>query len=70
MAYLKCSKCGSENFKNACSSTLMGGPVNYWTYICAECGNHEKVKRVDTRYNKHKIVLGEADEVVTGGEKK
>ena len=69
MANLICSKCGSENFRNSCSSTLMGGPINYWTYTCAECDNKEVVKRVDTRYDKHRIILGDQDEVVTKGEK-
>lgn len=69
MPDLKCSKCGSEEFENWCSKTLLLGPTNWYTYQCSKCGHHETVKRTDTNYGKgRKIKIGDQDKVVEAGD--
>jgi hypothetical protein len=60
--YLVCSSCGSEKWQSMHSSTLMGGPMNYYTYTCSGCGKSTKVKRI--RRTDPRVYLGPEDEVM------
>jgi hypothetical protein len=59
---LVCPHCGSEEWEDMCSSTLMGGPRNYHTYTCRECHKNTKVLRIEAPRD-HKVYLGPKDEV-------
>lgn len=66
MSELICPECGSRKFESGCSVTLMGGPINYYTYTCAQCRHNVKVRRVDRSQEPHEVTLGEEDRVVSG----
>jgi predicted nucleic acid-binding Zn ribbon protein len=60
--YLVCPHCGGEKWESTHSATLMGGPMNYYTYTCSNCGNHTKVRRI--KRTDPKVYLGPEDEIV------
>jgi hypothetical protein len=65
MSELICPHCGSDRWESGCSVTLMGGPINYYTYTCKQCGKSTRVKRVDrSEIDGFRIGLGEEDEVM------
>jgi hypothetical protein len=66
MSELICPKCGSHKFEPGHSVTLMGGPINYYTYTCAQCQQNVKVRRVDRSQEPNEVTLGEEDQVVSG----
>jgi len=43
---LICPHCDSEEWESLFTKTLMGGPVNYYTYTCKKCNKATSVKRV------------------------
>jgi hypothetical protein len=66
MSELICPNCGSDRWESGCSVTLLGGPVNYYTYVCKQCGVSTRVKRVDrSERDGFKIDLGEDDAIVS-----
>lgn len=60
---LICPYCGSDQWCDYCSSTLMGGPMNYYTYTCKACGRRTKVRRI-----KRSKELGEGRPITLGPE--
>jgi hypothetical protein len=61
---LICPHCYSDKWAKMSSTTLMGGPINYHTYHCFECGKSTKVMRVSHTETYQYINLGPKDEIV------
>ena len=60
---LICPHCGSDEWESGCASTLMGGPMNYYTYTCFKCGKPVRVLRIKGERDP-RIYLGPKDEIV------
>jgi hypothetical protein len=59
---LICSHCGSNEWEDTCSSTLMGGLMNYYTYTCYKCGKNTRVMRIKGNRDR-RVCLGPEDEI-------
>ena len=60
---LVCPYCGSDDqWSSSSLSTLMGGPINYYSYHCKKCGESTRVRRVKGETDR-RIYLGLEDEI-------